>query len=806
MKRLAALFGLTLWTLSAKNASAGQIGGTEQGWLKPGQRFVTGRLTDGIRGVGSATVVLLREGEQTAGTTADTLGRFALAADTGTYLFCVRHVAYGPIKKTIRLSTEGTELGDIRLEEEAIGEVIVTAQQVTREADRFIVTINDTPAVAGKDGTELLADAPGVWLDDKGLSINGARGTQLFVNGSELKLSAEETTAYLRSLPAADIARIEVVPQAGAEYAADARGGVILLILRRRRTNGLSGHIQVSASLSPLLQNYAPSASISAHTGHWTLSASGAGNFMPRGDSRFEERRHYSGSEIRFLARTEGGSRNNYGRGRLGAVCDLNDSHTVGIEAEYTSKAITMPFTAQTAISTADAAQQSRSRYRQHAAEERFSATFNYIWKIDTLGSELKFIADYTRHAAGGDNGYFTMITAAAISRDSTYRSNSASRYDVLAADLAFTHKFSRSLTFRTGAKYTRNGMDDRSGYQILRAAQWQELPVYGYTMRYTEQTGAVYATLITDIRRWNITAGLRAEYTSTSARNFRKSYFDLFPNASLSYAFNDIRSWMLVAQYARNIERPSFPSMNPARIQLSDYSYQTGNPRLRPTYMHRVSLTAVYKYRFTLTVGGNLHRDLIREVARTDDEDPNVVRIEPANHYAEDHWFAAASLPFQPTRWWKLAANLVGVMQRIELARRDTPQTHYLYFINALSGFTLPKGFYIELSYNGQSRLYSGNSDIGPRHILSATVKKQFAEGRLTLFASVRNMTGCGMEFGSTTQTFHRIINSEQAWTGRIWKVGLTLNFRSGRKFRDRTVESSATGERKRIERPTGQ
>ena len=56
------------------------------------------------------------------------------------------------------------------------------------------------------------------------------------MDGRELKGSAEETTTYLRSLTAADIARIEVMPLAGTEFAADTRGGAILITLRGAAT------------------------------------------------------------------------------------------------------------------------------------------------------------------------------------------------------------------------------------------------------------------------------------------------------------------------------------------------------------------------------------------------------------------------------------------------------------------------------------------------------------------------------------------------------------------------------------------
>ena len=50
--------------------------------------------------------------------------------------------------------------------------------------------------------------------------------------------------------------------------------------------------------------------------------------------------------------------------------------------------------------------------------------------------------------------------------------------------------------------------------------------------------------------------------------------------------------------------------------------------------------------------MGGNLHHDLIREIAHRDATDPDAVYIRPENHYTENHWFVAASVPAKITRW----------------------------------------------------------------------------------------------------------------------------------------------------------
>lgn len=760
------------------------------------QRIVRGRVSEGTVPVGYATVVLLRDGRQAAGTTTDETGRFAVQADTGRYTLTLRHISYQPLEQPVGSGAADVELGDLQLRPVGIGEVTVTAKTLTREADRFVVHVGDSPALAGQDGAELLARAPGVWISDNSITINGASGTKIYIDGRELKGSAEETASYLRSLTAADIARIEVVPLAGAEFTADARGGVILITLRRSRNDGLDGNLQAATTQGVYIANYTPSGRIGIRTGRWTLNASASGVLSPHSDSRFAETRDYTDADTPFSGASNTDGRSNYGHGRIAAIFDPDPRHTVGLDLEYAGRSSRIPTLARTVLGETA----SVSRYRQHGDGNTLTATANYIWKIDTLGSQFKLIADYTRHSADGDNVYRTTIATPDRVRDTLYRSATGSAYDILTADAGLTCKLPHNLTLRTGLRYTRNNMDDDSRYEICRSQTWQDAPEYGYRQHYTEQIGGVYASLGFTARRWELSAGLRGEYTSVASQTLDRSYYSLFPNLSASYAFNDLRTWMLAAQWSRNIERPSFPALNPARFQVSEYSWQSGNPSLRPTYIQRFSLTVIWRYRYTLTVGGNLHRDLIREIARTDQSAPDVVYIRPENHYTENHWFAAASIPLKITRWWNLTVNAVGVVQRIRLARTDTPATHCLLFTDATAAFTLPKGFYLEAVYRGQSRLYSGNSEVGPRHTLAATVKKQFCDKQLTFFVTASNLTGCGVEYVSETENMHRTLSGRSAWAGRTWKAGAVWNFRSGKRFRARTVESAAEDDRRRL------
>lgn len=799
------------------------------------QHTLRGRCVEGTTPIGYVTAVLLRNGEQAAGSTSDAAGRFVLEADTGRYTLVLRHISYQSIEREVEIGAEDRDLGDIELVANAIAGVTVTAQSITRQADRYVLTVSNSPAMAGENATELLARAPGVWLGEKEISINGSGGTKVYVDGRELKGSAEETAAYLRSMTAADIERVEVVPLAGAEFSADTRGGAILITLRRRRNNGLDGNLQLSSTQGKWAASYAPSGRISVRTGRWTLSGSGSGELAPRIENKFSEQREQQGEQLDFNSISTSKSRSNQGRGRFSAIYDPSPNHSAGIELEYTTRSTRMPIHAFSAQEST----LSQSRYDQHISGSTFTATGNYSWKIDTLGSQFKLIADYTRYTSDGKNDYTTTIqedrrlqnvcdldysavktirdsmnrdsgifstTSSTTSRDSVYRSAINSTYNMLAADAGVTYKLPHSLTLRSGVRYTRNAMKDGSHYETQTGGEWQPLTTFSYQQHYTEQIAAAYASLSAQIGHWDLSAGIRGEYTAISGTGVDRSYFEIFPNLSVNYALNDLRTWMLVAQWGRNIERPTFAALNPARIQISDYNWQSGNPALRPTYIQRFSLTTVWKYRYTLTIGGNLHHNLIREVARQEEDNAAVIYIRPENHYTENHWFIAVNAPLKITRWWNLTINAVGVMQRIRLTRSDIPSTHYLLFTSAISSFTLPAGFFVEATYRGQSRLYSGNSEVGRRHTLGVTLKKQFLERQLTLFVTADNLTDRPWEFASTTDGMRRTIDSRQGWSQRSWKAGVSWNFRSGKKFRQQKIESAAGTERKRLTKDTDQ
>ena len=767
----------------------------------------SGKVTDNSgRPVEFATVALLTEDGQAAVTVTDTLGRFSLIAVGGKYRINIRHLAYQPLEQNIDLSDAASKVGDFRLKDfqTNLDEVTITASAITREADRFVMRMN-TPLTLNKDVTEVLQLAPGVWVDDKGISINGTRGTKVFINERELRLKGKELMNYLRNFRSADIVRIEIIPQTGAEYSADSFGGVIKLTLRRQLENGISGHVKVGTAQSEKLADYQPSASLNAHAGHWTFSTFASGDMRPKGKTNSMEARNFQTSTYHDYHSVSHVNRTQHsGLGRLGIVYEPDKRNSFGVEAEYSAVSTRSPSTVSTRTNPNGILVRTESDYRQKEADRTYSMTLNYVHALDTLGSTFKVIADYTNKYVEGDNDYHTLFARNGKTSDSVYRNNTSSHYRIYTADGALSKRLSPRTKLVAGMKYTHNDMSDTVRYEGLLPSGWQPLPAYHYSLGYTENIGAVYGTFSAEYNRLSLVVGLRGEYTHANGhhRRIRQSYFDLFPNLNVTYSFDPMRTFMLIGQYSRNIERPNFRRLHPNRIQYSEYSYYIGNPALRPTYIHKISLTAVYRYRYVLSVGANLHRDLVREVRKTETSDPNVTYIIPENHHTENHYYVVLSAPLRPTKWWNLNVNLVGVKQDIRGTENDRRVSHYLYFANVTTGFSLPAKFHLELTYSGTSRLYSANSGIEPRHLFHLSVKKQLLNDRLTASLGINNVLDRKIVYFSEMARFTTRTEVHDPQDARSLKFSLNYTFSAGKHFKSRALESGSQTEKNRLKR----
>lgn len=741
-----------------------------------------------------ATVVLLTNEAQVCGTTTDTNGHFTLQATPGSYLLTVQHLNYETYSNTIEIS-DRKELGTIVLKNstQAIEEVVVKAQLIRREADRFVVDVANSEVAVGKDGVELLERAPGVWITDDKIAINGRSGSKVYINDIELKMSGEELITYIKTLRAEEIQKIEIIPISGADYDADSASGIIKITLKRRRENGMQGSVQIHSTLNRYGEQVNPSANIALHSGRLDLNGA-AWYTHQRAEAYAFEQTNYLTNDTQLDSKSENDNkRYDYG-GRLDAVYEISKNHSIGLGGRFTDQDENDDILSHSLLRNPARTEETNSLFLNNSTQQDAKGTFNYVWKIDSLGSSLKLLAEYqVRKNSSGNNNHSVVNQI-----DSLYRDQTDSKYRMATSSLAWEQHFSPRIVLQAGAKYTYYRMQSDALYTYLHDEQWLTNEQESFSIDYDEQIAALYGIVRGNFNRWSFVAGLRGEYTRTESDGTKlgKDYFSLFPNLNLSYKLDPSSKHMLIGQYARKISRPSFWQLNPQRNQISDYSYQIGNPLLDPSYQHEVSLTYVGWYKYTLTAGFSLQTDEIQQNFLTDPNDPNIIYINHINYKDTRQYYLNLNAPMQLTKWWEANANLTYVAWEQRATTTSPLKLYHMLMTYASTTFTLPAKFYIDLSWNYHNRITMGNAVIEAAHQVNGSIKKRFGD-RFTATFSVYNLLNAKQDIRARTEQFDRFYRINQFWSDRQFRIGLVWHFKSGKAFRERRVENSEEGNR---------
>ena len=762
-----------------------------------------GRENDSLKGrvinskgepIGYATVVAMAGESQAAGTTTDEKGLFVMTLAAGEYRLVVDFVGYKSIDRTIKVAGV-TDLGTLTMQEASteIGEGVVKAQMIRREADRFVVDVANSDSAIGKDGEELLRQSPGVWIQDDNISVNGASGTKLYVNEREMKLSGADPLNYIRSLKAEDIAKIEIVPQTGADHDANSSGGAIKITLRRRLENGVMGTVGIYSGLGKYGHDPYPYARINANVGKFTLSGA-VTYYNSKHVFLADEQTDYLSSSSRMTSSTDDEMKSNEFATNFSVVYQANPKHSIGIDYSWLNDNQTDYNVSSTRFEEPAGVRLSNSVFDGVTKRKTHYATFNYIFKTDSLGSLFKVLADYHSRDGLDTHANSTTINAGGGDIDSLYNDRTKTFFRVATASVARERVFSQEWQLKYGAKYTYNEINSAAQYRYLLGQEWVPSVVSDHDISYTENISAAYAIASFRKGRWSAVMGLRGEYTKALGKgsDVSQEYFSLFPNANLSYALDKEGKHSLVAQYSRTISRPSFWNLTPTRTQISDYTYQTGNALLDPSYNNRISLTGVVAYKYSITLAAAIQTDAIQQMVVADENDPRMLNLTYVNLPKLNNYTASLYLPFAVTKWWDWNINLTGIIAEQQLTLGAPIEFNKYAQVTSNMTFKLPKQFFIDLGYWGMTRVKVSNAIVNPNHNLSVSLKKRVKDS-WTFVCEAVNVIAPKQDLDFVQDDFTRNIITDGYGSRFRIRLGATWSFKSGKAFNTKQVEKAS-------------
>ena len=198
---------------------------------------ISGRIKDANdkSAIIGATVLLMQDTVQIAGTTTDNSGKFTIDAGNGDYILELSYIGYETIRMALTVN-ENTHIGDILMQEGAteLGEVVVESQNIIQKVDRQILLPSKEQMQASSDGVSLLQNLqiPRIVISpiDNSVKTLSDESVQLRING------IEASTADVKAINPKDIIRVEYHDQPGVRY--NGAAAVVDYIVKHRDTGG----------------------------------------------------------------------------------------------------------------------------------------------------------------------------------------------------------------------------------------------------------------------------------------------------------------------------------------------------------------------------------------------------------------------------------------------------------------------------------------------------------------------------------------------------------------------------------------
>ena len=754
------------------------------------------------------------------GTVTDSTGVFHLSRiKNGTYILSASYIGYRTLEKEFTISSKerNINLRNLLLEEDAqaISEVQVVAQraQMRFEIDKKVFDVASNISQAGGSASDILGNIPSVEVDNEGeISLRGNSSVTIWINGKASGLTADNQAQILEQIPAESIERIELITNPSAKFSPEGTSGIINIILKKDRKAGYYGSIQTGADTQG---GYNASANINYNSGkvETYLNAGYRQRKSEGEDNTNRTNTDEAGNPVSYLNQKGKSDRNGSSVFvRAGITYNFTPKDHLSLEAfahfgdRKSDNMIRYESNVPGSFTTSERLTHSKNSSNGNNINLDYKHEFNKNSNITARASWDLWKSDgtdtYKQHSFYPEG----KETASWQQQESDNRSQSWE------FQVDYVNKFSEDSKVEAGYKGSlsnrKSPVETYSGATEA-SAVLDELLFNKYI--YDQNIQALYATYSTKLNQFGVQVGLRGEYTDTETKSlgygehrsevkpYKNDYFSLFPNANVSYALAKDGSYSLIAQYARTIERPRFWTLNPQRYQISDYTYQTGNPKLDPAYKHDASLTLVLKHKYTLTGGIVVQTGEIQQTMRPDADDPKRLCIAWVNYDTTKSYYVSANAPCQFAKWWTMNLNATYIRQG-QRVDQHTPEAHYnFYFANASTTFTLPAKFYIDLSYRLQGRMDFGNCWVEPMHFLNAGIKKRFGD-KFTAACSVRNLIDRPQHVGARGEGFVRRVDMSQQWNCREFRISLSYNFKSGKAFKRRAVEAGSADEKSRL------
>ncbi|MEP7195161.1 MAG: outer membrane beta-barrel family protein [Saprospiraceae bacterium] len=643
----------------------------------------------------------------------------------GKYNIVSKYVGLEDYKtKTIELNQDQSyDLGLVKMITSPIQleQAVVSAKRKMIEVkpDRLIFNVEGTINSTGSDGISLLRKAPSVMIDNNNnIIVLGRSGVIVYVDGKRLPLNGEDLTNYLQNLTADQIDRIDIITNPGVKYEAEGNAGIIDIKLKRNSNYGKNGSLNLTTSQGRY-NNINGGLNLNYRNSKMNAFAqAGIGHNKGYHDIDFISYQNGLYIEEINLFKYENNNRNL----RFGSDFFINKKNTIGflatargsegIPSGYNSIKVANENNMNNFDSILIATTETNNLRRQNTYNINYR--FNDL-KDKSLTVDLDYGSYKSRNNRYQPNQYYKSDGTTPLSGTSYYFETPS---DILIYSLKMDYE--QSLWKGVVGVGTKIGdISSDNTYLVIDVINGSKVQNNRRSndFKYLERNFAAYINYQRSLsKRIQINGGIRTEKTIAKGDLFAYlpelqqppvdlNYLSWFPNIGINFEINSKNSIGL--SYGKRINRPDYNVLNPFNNQLSQLSFERGNPFLKPEIVNNFELSYNNRNKYNLKIGYSITDDQITRLIGPDSSDLRASYINWENLATQKVWSSNLSFPIEIFSWWNSywnisASHIQNLADYGEGAKIDIKVFNFNFYQQQT--FNLPKKLNLELSgyYSG--------------------------------------------------------------------------------------------------------
>jgi len=763
-----------------------------------------------------ATIVFenAQKKEALTGGVTDELGNFSFEITPGTYNIRFEFISYKKVEIKNRTITADTNFGTVFLAPDIAQlnavEVIAEKSTVEIKLDKRVYNVGKDMMIKGGTASDVLDNVPSVSVDAEGnVALRGNESVRILIDGRPSGLAGLNIADALRLLPADAIEKVEVITNPSARYDAEGGGGIINIVLRKGKSNGLNGAIILSAG-DP--ETYGINTSINKKSDAYNLFSNIGYNYRDNPGNSLTDAEYFNpdGTTSQFIneKRTNNRLREGY---NVNFGIDLNLS-----ESLIWTNALTF--------------RENRGHNPDNVFFNNFDALRNPTFVRNRLNDQrsdefsIEYASNFVKNFKKEDHKLTVDVAISTNRDDETSQITDqiiGNPSSVFIESTVNNQKQNRSLIqadyvlpigkeSRFEAGYRGSFLESVTDFAIFPASPFDN------TLEYNEYVNAIYLQYGSKINKFSYFFGLRFEdsnidVNSLTTNDFNnKKYNDFFPSATLNYEFSEESSLSL--SYSRRINRPRGRFLNPFASYSSNINIFQGNPDLDPSLTDAFDIGYLKRWKkltFNTSAYINITDDSFQFIRRESglfvDNVPVIVST-PINLAKEYRAGFEFNLNYTPYKWWRLNGNFnffrnetQGTFSYVDfqsnIIEQNFDNVAFTWFARINSKITLP--YKIDWQANGTYNAPQTNAQGRSLGVASMNMafSKDILKDKATIALNVSDLFNSRKRIMETF--IPNVVNSysEMQWRERQIIVSFTYRFNRQKNERDRQQRRDDNG-----------